>query len=48
MKGAIALELKELQGAIYRCHHCRACSLADSDEIGWHRVRTPVFGKGES
>jgi heterodisulfide reductase subunit D len=32
------VSLEELKGAIYRCHHCRACSLTDSDEIGWHRV----------
>ena len=30
--------LEDLKGAIYRCHHCRACNLTDSDEIGWHRV----------
>ena len=32
------MSLENLRGAIYRCHHCRACSLTDSDEIGWHRV----------
>jgi len=32
------MHLGDLQGAIYRCHHCRACSLTDSDEIGWHKV----------
>lgn len=30
--------LNELKEAVYRCHHCRACNLTDSDEIGWHRV----------
>jgi heterodisulfide reductase subunit D len=30
--------VEELKGAIYRCHHCRACNLTDSDEIGWHKV----------
>ena len=30
--------LENFKGAIYRCHHCRACNLTDSDEIGWHRV----------
>jgi heterodisulfide reductase subunit D len=32
------VNLEDLRGAIYRCHHCRACNLTDSDEIGWHRV----------
>lgn len=30
--------LNELKEAVYRCHHCRACNLTDSDEIGWHKV----------
>jgi len=32
------VSLESLKGAIYRCNHCRACNLTDSDEIGWHRV----------
>jgi len=32
------VSIEELKETIYRCHHCRACSLTDSDEIGWHRV----------
>ena len=32
------MSLEDLKGVIYRCHHCRACNLTDSDEIGWHRV----------
>ena len=32
------MSLESLKGAIYRCNHCRACNLTDSDEIGWHRV----------
>jgi len=32
------MTIEALKDAIYRCHHCRACSLTDSDEIGWHRV----------
>jgi len=30
--------LEAVRGAIYRCHHCRACNLTDSVEIGWNRV----------
>ena len=32
------MSVEDLKDAIYRCHHCRACSLTDSDEIGWHKV----------
>ena len=32
------MSIEGFKAAIYRCHHCRACSLTDSDEIGWHRV----------
>jgi Fe-S oxidoreductase len=35
-EGIVGIE--DVRQAVYRCHHCRACSLTDSDEIGWHRV----------